>query len=94
MDGSIHLPDYSLPEKEQGFLQLLAFSPCFLWNQQSPDGIGDLDVGAGFGECLGREGDFRERGGDFTEAGDLRVREDTRFTCRSSERRFSKEEET
>ena len=41
-----------------------------------------------------REGDFIERGGDFTETGDLGVREDTRFTCRSSERRFSEEEET
>ena len=28
MDRSIHLlPDYSFPEKEQGFLQLLVFSP-------------------------------------------------------------------
>ena len=87
MDGSIHLADYSFPEKEQGFLQLLAFSPCFLWNQQSPDGVGDLDIGAGVVESLEREG-------DFTETGDLGVQEDTRFTCRSSERRFSEEEET
>ena len=87
MDGSIHLPDYWFPKKEQGFLQLLAFSPCFLWNQQSSDGVGDLDVRAGVGEHL-------ERGGDLAETGDLRVREETRFTCRSLERRFSEEEET
>ena len=41
-----------------------------------------------------REGDFTERDGDFTETGDLGVREDTRFTCRSSESRFSEEVET
>ena len=46
------------------------------------------------GERLKREGDIVERGGDFTETGDLGVREDTRFTSRSSERRLSKEEET
>ena len=86
MDGSIHLPDYSFPEKEQGFLKFLAFSPCFLWNQQSPDRVGDLDVGAGVGERLER--------GDFMEAGDLRARGETKFTCRSLERRFSVEEET
>ena len=90
MDGSIHLPDYLFLEKEQGFLRLLAFSPCFLLNQQSPDGVWDLDVGAGVRERLEREGDFTEREGDFTETGDLRVRDDTRFTCRSSESRFSK----
>ena len=38
-----------------------------------------------------REGGFTEREGDFKETGDLRVQEDTRFTCRSSESRFSKD---
>ena len=94
MDGSIHLADYSFPEKEQGFLQLLAFSPCFLWNQQSPNRVRDLDVRAGVGEHLEREGDFTGRERDFMETGDLGVREYTRFNCRSLERRFSKEEET
>ena len=56
--------------------------------------VGDLDVGAGVGERLERGGDFTEREGDFTETGDLGVGEDTRFTCRSLERRFNKEEET
>ena len=47
------------------------------------------------GDFTEREGDFTEREGeDFTETGDLRVREDTRFTCRSSESRFSKEDKT
>ena len=41
-----------------------------------------------------REGDFMERRKDFKETGDLWVREDTRFNCRSSESRFSKEDET
>ena len=56
--------------------------------------MGDLDVRAGVGESLENEGGFTEREGDFTETGDLRVREDTRFTCRSSESRFSKEDNT
>ena len=46
------------------------------------------------GDFTEREGDFMERGGDFTETGDLGVREETRFTCRSSESRFSKEDKT
>ena len=87
MDGSFHLRDYLFPEKEQGFLQLTAFSPCLLWKQQSTDGVGDLDVVDVVGERLEREG-------DFTETVDLKVREETRFYCRSSERRFSEEEET
>ena len=40
------------------------------------------------------EGGFTKRDGDFMETGDLGVREDTRFTCRSSESRFSKEVKT
>ena len=54
MDGRIHLLNYFFPKKEQGFLQLVAFSPCFLGNQQRPDGVGDLVIGAGVGEPLDR----------------------------------------
>ena len=50
----IHLPDYSFPEKEQGSLQFVAASPCFLWYQQNPE-VEDLAEGAGVGE--------RQRGG-------------------------------
>ena len=56
--------------------------------------MGDLDVRAGVGEFLEREGGFTEREGDFPGTGDLGVWEDTRFTCRSSASRFSKEEDT
>ena len=64
MDRRIHLPDYSFPEKEQGSLQFVASSPCFLLYQQIPE-----EEGAGF---LEREGErFRgwERlgGRDLTE---------------------------
>ena len=65
-----------------------------MWNQQSPDEVGDLDFGAGVGERLEREGDFTGREGDFTETGDLGMWEDTRFTCRSFERRFSEKADT
>ena len=47
----IHLPDYSFPEKEQGSLQFVAASPCFLWYQQNPE-VEDLAEGAGVGERL------------------------------------------
>ena len=62
------------PKKEQGFLQLLAFSPCFLRNQQRLDRVGDLDVGAGVEERLER--------GIFTELGIFGVlaRDETRLT--------------
>ena len=46
------------------------------------------------GDFTKREVDFTERDGDFTETGDLGVWEDARFTCRSSESRFSKEDKT
>ena len=46
------------------------------------------------GDFTEREGVFRERDGSFTEMGDLGVLEDTKFTCRSSESRFSEEDET
>ena len=46
------------------------------------------------GDFTEREGVFRERDGGFTEMGNLGVLEDTKFTCRSSESRFSEEDET
>ena len=46
----IHLPDYSFPgKKEQGSLQFVAASPCFLWYQQNPE-VEDLAGGARVGE--------------------------------------------
>ena len=33
-----NLPDCWFSDMEQGFLQLTALSPCFLWNQQAPGG--------------------------------------------------------
>ena len=54
LDGEFHLPNCLFSNMEQGFLQLTALSPCFLWNQQSLGGIGDLEVKAGVGDLLER----------------------------------------
>ena len=70
---------------ENGFLQLPALSPCFLWNQQAPRGVEGLEVGAGVWDL--HEGGVS--GG--------RAREETVVTCNDSfsisERRLTKKEE-
>ena len=70
---------------EHGFLQLTALSPCFLWNQQAPGGVKDLEAGAVVYDSLERG----VLGG--------RVREATAFTCRdsssTSEKRFTEDKE-
>ena len=42
----------SFPTQNKVFLQLSVLSPCFLWNQQAPGGVRDLEVGAGVEEHL------------------------------------------
>ena len=70
---------------EHGFLQFTASSPCFLWNQQAPGGVENLEDGAGVEDRLDRGA----LGGQ--------AREETAFTSRESsktpERRFMEEEE-